>query len=235
MYILKKYFARQIYSYSFHISKIDNLKGIHDLCFHCLIQTISKIFDQSFFQSTEGVYIMALSMPTSGAMRLSTGELARSTVARGELREVSEASVEEVGLRKPHPRLATLTTSVRIRLRSRRETFAVRVLTKTLILLKLREDCCAGMVPHGGACLRCRRHGWLHSGDEGSKGPGARRAGREHRTRGQRRHGRGARRGATRPGRDRYFGAEGAAVLDTWLPPTCKEGSVRGRDKGCRV
>jgi hypothetical protein len=32
-----------------------------------------------------------------------------------------------------------------------------------------------------------------------------------------------------------HFGAEGAAILDTWLPPTCKKGSVQGRDKGCRV
>jgi hypothetical protein len=32
-------------------------------------------------------------------------------------------------------------------------------LTETLILLMLREDCCAGMVLHGGASLRCRRHG----------------------------------------------------------------------------
>jgi hypothetical protein len=34
------------------------------------------------------------------------------------------------------------------------------------------------------------------------------------------------------PAQDRYFGAEGAAILDTWLPPTCKAGSGRGRDKG---
>jgi hypothetical protein len=32
-----------------------------------------------------------------------------------------------------------------------------------------------------------------------------------------------------------HFDAEGAAILDTWLPPTCKEGSVHGRDKRCRV
>jgi hypothetical protein len=30
---------------------------------------------------------------------------------------------------------------------------------------------------------------------------------------------------------DRYFGTEGATILDTWLPPTCKVGSGRGRDK----
>jgi hypothetical protein len=31
------------------------------------------------------------------------------------------------------------------------------------------------------------------------------------------------------------FGIEGAALLDTWLLPTCKEGTARGGDKGCRV
>jgi hypothetical protein len=31
------------------------------------------------------------------------------------------------------------------------------------------------------------------------------------------------------------FGTEGAALLDMWLPPTCKEGTARGGDKGCRV
>jgi hypothetical protein len=43
------------------------------------------------------------------------------------------------------------------------------------------------MVPHGGAGLRCRRHGWLYSSDEGSREPGTRCAGREHRVRDQRR------------------------------------------------
>jgi hypothetical protein len=37
------------------------------------------------------------------------------------------------------------------------------------------------------------------------------------------------------PVQDRYFGAEVAAILDTWLPPTCKLGSGRGRDRGGRV
>jgi hypothetical protein len=32
-----------------------------------------------------------------------------------------------------------------------------------------------------------------------------------------------------------FFVAEGATVLDTWLPPTCKVGSGRGRDKSGRV
>jgi hypothetical protein len=31
------------------------------------------------------------------------------------------------------------------------------------------------------------------------------------------------------------FGTEGVVLLDTWLPPACKEGTVRGGDKGCRV
>jgi hypothetical protein len=31
------------------------------------------------------------------------------------------------------------------------------------------------------------------------------------------------------------FGTEGAALHDTWLLRTCKEGTVRGGDKGCRV
>jgi hypothetical protein len=31
------------------------------------------------------------------------------------------------------------------------------------------------------------------------------------------------------------FGTEGAALQDTWLLRTCKEGTVRGKDKGCRV
>jgi hypothetical protein len=31
------------------------------------------------------------------------------------------------------------------------------------------------------------------------------------------------------------FGAEGAALHDTWLLRTCKEGTIRGGDKGCRV
>jgi hypothetical protein len=125
--------------------------------------------------------------------------------------------------------------SVCVRLRSRGEIFAVRALTKTLMPLVLYEFCCAGMTPHGGACLRCRRHGWPCSGDEGPRGPVTRRAGPGRRVRGQWRRGQGVRRGATPPAQDRCFGAEGAAILDTWLPPTCKVGSGRGRDKGGRV
>jgi hypothetical protein len=113
--------------------------------------------------------------------------------------------------------------------------FCIMGLTETLMLLMSCEFCCAWMVLRRGAGLRCRRHRWLYFGDEGSRGPSARCAGREHRVQGQRRHRRDARRGATRPGQDRYFGAEGAALLDTWPPPTRKEGTARGRDKGCRV
>jgi hypothetical protein len=32
-----------------------------------------------------------------------------------------------------------------------------------------------------------------------------------------------------------FFGTEGATILYTWPPPTCKVGSGRGRDKGGRV
>jgi hypothetical protein len=83
-----------------------------------------------------------------------------------------------------------------------RRDFRTMGLTGTLILLMLREFCCARMVLRGGASLRCRRHRWLYSGDEGSRGPEARCAGREHRVRGQQRHGRDVRRGATRPEQD---------------------------------
>jgi hypothetical protein len=31
------------------------------------------------------------------------------------------------------------------------------------------------------------------------------------------------------------FGTEGATLQDTWLLRTCKEGTIRGGDKGCRV
>jgi hypothetical protein len=66
-------------------------------------------------------------------------------------------------------------------------------------------------------------------------GPGTRRAGRGHRVRGLWARGQGIRRGATPPVQNRRFVAEGAAILDTWLPPTCKVGSGRGRDKSGRV
>ena len=49
---LQKYYSRQIYSYDFCILKPNNLKVIHDLCYQCLIQTLSKTI---FFSSMEGV------------------------------------------------------------------------------------------------------------------------------------------------------------------------------------
>jgi hypothetical protein len=42
MYIFWKYFARQIYSCCFHISKPNNIKVIPDLCFQRLTQIFSK-------------------------------------------------------------------------------------------------------------------------------------------------------------------------------------------------
>jgi hypothetical protein len=40
--VLQKYFAKQIYSYSFHISKLNNLKVLYDLCFQYLTKILSK-------------------------------------------------------------------------------------------------------------------------------------------------------------------------------------------------
>ena len=37
-----KVFSKQIYSYDFHIFKLNNLKVIYDLYSQCLIQTLSK-------------------------------------------------------------------------------------------------------------------------------------------------------------------------------------------------
>ena len=47
-----KVFLRQIYSYSFHIFKLNNLKVIHDLYSQCLTQTLSKT---TYFIGIEGV------------------------------------------------------------------------------------------------------------------------------------------------------------------------------------
>ena len=47
-----KVFSRQIYSYGYHISKLNNLKVIHGLYSQCLTKTLSKM--TSFF-SIEGV------------------------------------------------------------------------------------------------------------------------------------------------------------------------------------
>ena len=50
-----KYFLRQIYTYSFYISKLNDLKVIHDLYSQCLIQALSKM--TLFFFSTEAVLV----------------------------------------------------------------------------------------------------------------------------------------------------------------------------------
>ena len=47
-----KVFSRQIYSYNFHICKLNNLKVIDDLYSQCLTQTLSKT---SSFTNMEGV------------------------------------------------------------------------------------------------------------------------------------------------------------------------------------
>jgi hypothetical protein len=75
-------------------------------------------------------------------------------------------------------------------------------LTETLMLFRLCEFCCAGVVHRGGTGLRCQRHRWLHFGDEGSRGPEALRAGRGHLVRGRWQHGRDVQRGMTRPEQD---------------------------------
>jgi hypothetical protein len=62
MYIFIKIFLRQIYSYGFHIFKLNNLKIIHDLYSQCLTQTLSKatsfnnleeVFGKSIFNSSQ--------------------------------------------------------------------------------------------------------------------------------------------------------------------------------------
>jgi hypothetical protein len=109
-------------------------------------------------------------------------------------------------------------------------------LTETLMSLMSREFCHAGMVLRGGAGHRCRRHRWLHFGDEGSRSQkhcalagniasGASSGTGEMSEKARR----------DRSGTLGCFGTEGAALLDTWLPPTCKEGTARGGGKGCRV
>jgi hypothetical protein len=52
-YLTMKVFLRQIYSYSFHICKLNNLKFIDDLNSQCLTQTLSQM---SFFR-TKGVSV----------------------------------------------------------------------------------------------------------------------------------------------------------------------------------
>ena len=47
-----KVFSRQIYSYNFHICKLNNLKVIDDLYSQYLTQNMSKT---TFFTNTEGI------------------------------------------------------------------------------------------------------------------------------------------------------------------------------------
>jgi hypothetical protein len=54
MYVFMKVFSRQIYSYGFHISKLNNWKVIHDLYSQYLTQTSSKM---TFFTGMEEVRI----------------------------------------------------------------------------------------------------------------------------------------------------------------------------------
>ena len=61
---LWKCFLRQIYSFIFHIFKLNNLKIIHDLYSQCLTQTLSKT---SIILGTEGVYISCM-----GAEKINT-------------------------------------------------------------------------------------------------------------------------------------------------------------------
>jgi hypothetical protein len=162
-------------------------------------------------------------------------EEGRSASVATVILELHAVFVGEVGLRKHHPRSATLATfglsTASVSWGSLHCTGA----NKTLMPLMPCKFCCAGMIPRGGAYLRCRRYGWPCSGDEGPRGPGTRRAGRGHRVWGPWRHEQGARRGATPPVQDRCFVTEGATILYTWLPPTCKVSSGQGRDKGGRV
>jgi hypothetical protein len=64
------------------------------------------------------------------------------------------------------------------------------------------------------------------------EGRGAENAGPGHRVRGRRRRGRGVRGGPTPLVQGRYFGTEGATILDTWPLPTCKVGLRSGRKQG---
>jgi hypothetical protein len=52
MYTFMKVFLRQIYSCSFHISKLNDSKVIHDLYSQCLTQIMSKT---TSFTNPEGV------------------------------------------------------------------------------------------------------------------------------------------------------------------------------------
>ena len=56
-YIFIKVFSRQIYSYGFHIFKLNDLKVIHNLYCQCLTQTLSKT---TCFMGMEGVPIIGV-------------------------------------------------------------------------------------------------------------------------------------------------------------------------------
>ena len=64
MYIFMKVFSRQIYLYGFHISKLNNLKVIHDLYSQYLTQALSKT---TLFLSMEGVLYYMVRSSTSEA------------------------------------------------------------------------------------------------------------------------------------------------------------------------
>jgi hypothetical protein len=119
-----------------------------------------------------------------------------------------------------------------IRLRSRGKTLCRTSTNEILMPLVPYEFRCAGMILCCCAYLRRRRCWWPRSGDEGPRGPGAENAGPGHRLRGRRRHGRSVRGGPTPLVQGRYFGTEGATILDTWPLPMCKVGSGRGRNRG---
>jgi hypothetical protein len=58
MYTFLKYFASQIYSCSFHMSKLNDFKIIHNLYFQCLTQTLSKMIhlpNRSEYEDFHGV------------------------------------------------------------------------------------------------------------------------------------------------------------------------------------
>jgi hypothetical protein len=144
-------------------------------------------------------------------------------------------TVGEVGLRKHHPRSATPATfglcTASVSWGSLRCTGA----NETLMQLMLCEFCCAGMIPVAA----------LTFGAEGTDGRAPATKVREDQERGASTgdiasgacgaRGRSVRRGATPPVQYRCLVAEGAAIQDTWLQPTCKVSSGQGRDKSGRV
>jgi hypothetical protein len=54
---MKVFFSRQIYLYDFHISKLNNLKVIHDFYSQCLTKTLSKTTSNT---KLEGVALLRL-------------------------------------------------------------------------------------------------------------------------------------------------------------------------------